>query len=288
MQIPGAAPVVVGVNGTAAGLAAVRLGAREAVNRGRELRVVHVFAWPNKHPGTQELGYAAARQAAADIVEQALTTARRSTPRVHVTGLLVDGLPIRVLLQLSRAAELIILGDDDVATAAYLPMDSVLVQIVSRARCPVIVARGMRPPSGPLLVAVDGSSASLLALRHAAADAERCGIAVEVAHVVEQAGGDAERVGRRVLAEALAAVPELTRARPRLLVGDAGNALARASRQARLVIVGPRGHDGAALLGPVAQELLRRCACPTVFVHGTTAEERQSAGTVPQAGALAG
>ena len=34
MQIPGAAPVVVGVNGTAAGLAAVRLAAREAVVTG--------------------------------------------------------------------------------------------------------------------------------------------------------------------------------------------------------------------------------------------------------------
>jgi nucleotide-binding universal stress UspA family protein len=288
MQIPGAAPVVVGVNGTAAGLAAVRLGAREAVARGRELRVVHVFAWPNKHLGTQELGYAAARRAAADMVEQALTTARRSTPRVHVSGLLVDGPPVRVLLQLSRAAELIILGDDDMATAPCLPMDSVLVQVVSRARCPVIVARGMRPPCGPLLAAVDGSSASLLALRHAVADAARLSVAVEVAHVVERAGGDAERVGWRVLAEALAGVPELPRARPRLLVGDPGSALVRASWHARMVIVGPRGHDGAALLGPVAEELLRRGACPTVFVHGTTAEERQSAGTVPQAGALAG
>jgi hypothetical protein len=52
--------------------------------------------------------------------------------------------------------------------------------------------------------------------------------------------------------------------------------------------VGPRGHDGAALLGPVAHELLRHGACPTVFVHGTTAEERQPAGTVPGARALAG
>src|SRR3712207_8783536 len=43
MRTPSAPPVVVGVNGTSAGLAAVRLAAREAVARGVELRVVHAF-----------------------------------------------------------------------------------------------------------------------------------------------------------------------------------------------------------------------------------------------------
>jgi nucleotide-binding universal stress UspA family protein len=288
MRIPHEAPVVVGVNGTAAGLAAVRLGAREATARGRELRVVHVFVWPRPRAGTENLGYAAARRTAADIVEQALTTARRATPGVHVSGLLVDGLPVRVLVQMSRVAELVILGDDETATAPFLPVDCVLMQIVSRAWCPVVVARGTRPPSGPLLVAVDGSAASLLAMRHAAAEAQRLGIAVDVVHVVDRSGGNAEEGGHRVLSEALAAVPELNRARTRLLVGDPGNALVRASRQARMVIVGPRGYDGAVVLGPVAEELLRHCACPTVFVHGTTAEERQSTGTAPQTGALTG
>jgi hypothetical protein len=55
-----------------------------------------------------------------------------------------------------------------------------------------------------------------------------------------------------------------------------------------MVIVGPRGAGGSALLGTVAEELLRRCACPTVFVHGTTALDRWSPGTVPSAGSLAG
>jgi hypothetical protein len=53
------------------------------------------------------------------------------------------------------------------------------------------------------------------------------------------------------------------------------------------VLVGPRGSDGATLLGPVAQQLLRRGACPTLFVHGITATRHWSVGTVPSAGALA-
>jgi nucleotide-binding universal stress UspA family protein len=285
MQIPGEAPVVVGVKGTAAGLAAVRLAAREAVARGRELRVVHAFVWPRRGPSDQE--YAPARRAAARIVEQAVTTARRSTPGVHVAGILVDGLAVRVLLQLSRSAELIVLGDDDLAAVARLPLDSVLLQVVSRAWCPLVVARGLRPPVGPLLAAVDGSPASRLALRYAAAEAQRRDIAVEVVHAIERAGGDAEKAGRRVLADALTSVPELTGARTRLLIGDPANALIRASRRARMIIVGPRGQHGATLLGPVAQQLLRRCACPTVFVHGTGTDDGSGTGTVPSAGALA-
>jgi nucleotide-binding universal stress UspA family protein len=287
MQIPSEAPVVVGVNGTAAGLAAVRLGAREAAARGRDLRIVHAFTWPSAsaHPDVQD--YADARQHAIRIVDAAVASARRSTPGVRVSGQVLDGVPVRVLLQQSRTAEMLILGDDDLATSMALPVDSVLMQSVSRAWCPVVVARGMRPPAGPLLAAVDGSATSLFALRHAAAEAQRRHVAVEVAHVVEDPGPAAREAGRRVLAAAVAAVPELTGVRTRLLTGDPAGSLVRASRHARMVVVGPRGSDGAALLGPVAQELLRRCACPTVFVHGTTAGRRWSAGTVPSAAALA-
>jgi nucleotide-binding universal stress UspA family protein len=96
-------------------------------------------------------------------------------------------------------------------------------------------------------------------------------VPVEIAHVVEHPGG--EEAGLRVLETAVAAVPELRCARRRVLVGDPAAALVRASRAARMVLAGPRGRDGAALLGPVAQQLLRRAACPVLFVHGITAAE---------------
>ena len=286
MRIPGAEPVVVGVNGTAAGLAAVRLGAREAVARGRELRILHAFSWPRPPLRHDPEGYAPARREASRVVAEAVATAQRSTPRVRVAGYLVDGLPTRVLLHQSRTAGLLIIGDDDLATSPGVPVDSVLLQTVSRAWCPVLVARGLRPPTGPVLAAVDGSAVSLLGLRLAAAEARRRGVPVEVAHVVERAGTAAEEAGHQLLDAAVAAVPELRCVHKRLLIGDPAGALIRASRHARIVIAGPRGSDGAVLLGRVAQELLRRCAAPTVFVHRATADEPSSAGTVPTAGAL--
>lgn len=287
MRKPSASPVVVGVTGTSAGLAAVRLAAREAVSRGRQLRVVHAFTWPSPPPSDAGLDYDQARRAASRIVDEAVATAQRSTPLVHVTGQLVDGVPDRVLVRLSRGADLLVLGDDDLATTPWLPSTSVLVQATAHSWCPVMVARGPRPPAGPVLAAVDGSASALLALRVAAAEGRRRHAPVEVVHVV-QPGLRAEEAGRRVLNAALNAVPDLAMAPARLLVGTPGPALVRASGQARLIVLGPRGTRVAGLLGSVAREVLHRGACPTVFVHGRSLPaQRIASGTANRGNALA-
>jgi nucleotide-binding universal stress UspA family protein len=283
MQIPGPAPVVVGVNGTAAGLAATRLAAREAMARGHPLRVVHVFTGPGAGSADAP-DWAQARHEASEIVAEAVGTATRTVPGVRVEGLVLDGLPVRELLRLSRNAELLVLADDDLASTPRLPVDSVLVQVASRSRRPVFVARGIRPPAGPLMTAVDGSPTSLLALRVAAAEAERRGTALEVLHVVETEAGRA--AGQLLLDTAVATLPGSWPVRTSLLIGEPAATLVRASRRARMMIVGPRGAGGGTLLGGVAQQLLRRCACPTVFVHGTPAGVTPVAGTVRSAGAL--
>jgi nucleotide-binding universal stress UspA family protein len=268
MRNPSSSPVVVGVTGTSAGLAAVRLAAREAVSRGRQLRVVHAFTWPSPRPAAPDLHYDQARRAASQVVEEAVATAQRSTPGVPVTGQLVDGLPDRMLVQLSRRAELLVLGDDDLATTPWLPSTSVLVQTTAHAWCPVMVARGPRPPGGPVLAAVDGSACALGALRAAAAEARRRHAPLDVVHVVREAGPAAEAEGRQVLTAARAALLDMPEAETRLLAGAPGPALVRASGHARVIVLGPRGTRGDGLLGTVAREVLHRGACPTVFVHG--------------------
>lgn len=263
-------PVVVGVNGTAAGLAAVRLGAREAVSRDRPLRVVHALTPEtsgHETGGHETGGYEQARR----LLDEAVSTAQRSTPRVRVTGQIVDGRPERVLLRLSRTAELLVMGDDDLGAAPWLPVTSVLVQLAGRAFCPVMVARGPRPTAGPVLAAVDGSTWSLLALRHAVAEARRLDSALDVAYVQERS----EKEARDLLAEATTAAGES--ARPRLLTGEPGPALVRASGHARMIIAGPRGTHGARVLGSVAKQILHRSGCPTVFVHGKVPHQRIAA-----------
>jgi nucleotide-binding universal stress UspA family protein len=244
MQIPSQGPVVVGIGDPAADAAAVRLAAREACSRGRVLQVVHAFTGPG------DAGWGPARRIASQLVTEAVATAQRCTPGVDVRPHLVDGPPGRVLLRLSRGAVLVVVGGP-------------LVEVVARAWCPVTVSRTQRTPSGPVVAAVDGSPYAALAVRFAVEAAGRRGGTPHVVHVAEP-GREAE--GERVLDEVLARAPAGVRGR--LLIGHPGATLARVSRRAGLLVLGPRGAHAAGRLGTVAEEVLRRAAGPAVFVHG--------------------
>ncbi|MEU4428379.1 universal stress protein [Actinoplanes sp. NPDC024001] len=268
MQIPTQGPVVVGVDGSTASAAAIRLAAREALSRGRSLHVVHAFTWPDPRPGAGGTDYAPARRAASRVVGEAVAIAQRSTPGVDARGQLVDGPPGRVLLRFSRGAVLLVVGGDALAANGRLPAGSPLLEVVSQAWCPVAVTRGPRPPAGPVLAALDGSAYSVLALRFAAEEAQRRGSPLHVTHVVREGGRDAEATGARLLDEALAAMPELATVRRGVLIGAPAETLVRASRRVGLIVLGPRGARAGGRLGSVAGEVLRRATVPAVFVHG--------------------
>ncbi|BBH71284.1 universal stress protein [Actinoplanes sp. OR16] len=241
-------PVVVGVDGSAAGRAAVRLAAREAVTRGSALNIIHAFTW---HETT---GYAPARGAASRVVKEAVAYAQRSTPGVDARGQLRDGPPLRILTEMSRRACLLVVGGDGLA---LLGAGSVVRDLVPRAWCPVALARGPRPPTGPVVAALDSSEFSLVALRFAAAEAALRGsklIAVEVTR-----SGQAS--------PAVAKIVEDFPARLRVLTGPPGPTLVRATRRAGLIVLGPRGEGGARRLGSVATEVLRHGCSPAVFAH---------------------
>ncbi|GIE74412.1 hypothetical protein Aph02nite_03620 [Actinoplanes philippinensis] len=246
MQIPDQGPVVVGVGDPATDAAAVRLAAREACSRGRVLQVVHAFTGPG------DAGWGQARRAASHLVEEAVSIAKRSTPGVDARPQLVDGPPGRVLLRTSRGAVLVVIGGP-------------LVEVVARAWCPVAVTRAQRTPSGPVVAAVDGSPYATLALRFAMEAAGRRGGSVYAVHVTEP---EREAEGERVLDEVLARVADATAVRRRILIGHPGAALARVSRKAGLLVLGPRGEHVSGRLGTVAGEVLRRAVGPAVFVHG--------------------
>ncbi|WP_433790374.1 universal stress protein [Actinoplanes sp. CA-252034] len=246
MQIPNQGPVVVAVGDPVTDAAAVRLAAREACSRGRMLQVVHAFTGPG------DAGWGPARRTASHLVEEAVSIAKRSTPGVDARPHLVDGPPGRVLLRLSRAAVLVVVGGP-------------LVEVVARAWCPVAVTRAQRTPSGPVVAAVDDSPYATLALRFAVEAAGRRGGPAHAVHVTEP-GREAE--GERVLDEVLARMPDTTGVRRRMLIGHPGATLARVSRRAGLLVLGPRGAHASGRLGTVAEEVLRRAAGPAVFVHG--------------------
>lgn len=81
-------PIVVGVDGSAAALSAVRLAAQEAARRGRGLSIIHAIDHVMTHPGVGHLSQVivqAARQHAEHLLAEAATTAAATDPAVAVT-----------------------------------------------------------------------------------------------------------------------------------------------------------------------------------------------------------
>lgn len=271
------APVVVGVNGSAASRAAVRLAAREAAMRQRPLRVMHGFVWPFYDSSAPGRPYGQLRQQAAELLAGAVAAATTTEPGLSVTGQLVDQPATAALLRASRTAALLVLGAEDLADRIGLPVESVLVQLVARARCPVLVAGATQPTGGPVVVGVDGSPAAQLAVDFAFDEASRRRVPLVAVHAWES--GDAG-AARQLLDDAVDAwrhkhpTVQVDRQAVR---GDVVDVLLDRAAGAQLLVIGPRGAGAGfrTLLGSAGQALLRRSRCPTVFVRAPAANSRR-------------
>ena len=129
-----------------------------------------------------------------------------------------------------------------------------------------------------IIVAVDGSDASVAALRVARAVAEPLGAPVEawacwdvpagygiyLAVGIEGFKYAAEQVLGQAIRDAFGQAPPFVH--PRVVRGKPGPVLLDASRTASLLIVGRRGH-GSFVLGSVSSTLASHAHCPVLVVH---------------------
>lgn len=283
------APVLVGVDGSAIALDAVRSAARSAALRQRPLRIVHAFIWPLMRvpvgPDPSGPATGGLRHEAERYVAEAVAEAGKVAPDVPVTGAVVDGPPVPVLLDEARNAALLVLGNRGLGGFAGLLIGSVTVQVSARAQCPVLVARGEPRADGPVVVGVDGSECSTEAAGWAFDEAARRGSGLVAVHAwlypVPVAPGDmlplvydldalaAEE--ERLLAESVAGFAERYPDVPvqrRLVRGSAAGALVEESRNAQLVVVGAHGRGALAglLLGSVSHALLHHAHSPVLIV----------------------
>ncbi|TDC28793.1 universal stress protein [Micromonospora sp. 15K316] len=296
MTINTGAPVVVGVDGSDSALDAVRVAAREAEQRRRPLRVVHAFSWPltaAELGPTPLAGQAEGlRGEAEEFVAQALAEARKVTPDVPTSGVVVDGSATRVLLDEARDAALVVLGHRGLGGFAELLVGSVAVQVSARAQCPVLVVRGEPRADGPVVVGVDGSELSTEAVGFAFEEASRRGTSLVAVHAwlnpVAFLPGEVSAVTvdpstfaeeeARVLAESVAGhgerYPDVS-VRHELVHGSPAQALVEQSRGAQLVVVGAHGRGalGGLLLGSVSHSVLHHAHSPLAIVrHLRTAD----------------
>jgi nucleotide-binding universal stress UspA family protein len=280
-------PVVVGVDGSAASLDAVDRAAQEATLRGRRLHIVHAIS-PYR---TATHGPDAARppadvrhHEAEYIIADAVGRAKADNPDMPVTGEVITGTATAVLLRLSYAACLVVIGSRGRGGFAGLLVGSVAVRLAAHAACPILVVRGSVDAAKPVLLGVDGSPANDGAVGFAFEEAAMRGVPLHALHIWTPTPvrtgdgqplcydlGDVRAEAQRVLAESLVGwhgkYPDVAVERT-LTQGSVRHTLIEATRDAQLVVVGTRGWGGFAglVLGSASQGLLHDAACPVVVV----------------------
>lgn len=137
------APVVVGVDGSARSVAALRFAAGEAALRGVDLDVVHAWtAVPPLYPGIWfPIDTDAVERAARDALAETVRAGLGPDPGPTVTARVVGGPSAPVLLAAAEEAQLLVVGSRGRGGFAGLLLGSTSQQCLSHAGCPVAVVR---------------------------------------------------------------------------------------------------------------------------------------------------
>jgi nucleotide-binding universal stress UspA family protein len=262
--------------------------AAAAAARGLALRLVHAAAIGYTEIPPSPWADRKRRERAERLLADA--TARAGALGAdQVTTEIVDRPPAPALLDAASTAATVVLGARGHGALFGMLIGSVSRNVSQHAPCTVVVVRGpANPRQRRIVVGVDGSPGSDVALGYAFDSAARDGRPLVAVHGwrdhgtgspgIESAAwshtvGRIER-GERLLEEALrewtAKYPQVDVAREAIPVHPA-RLLADASENAALVVVGARGHGGFAglLLGSVSQSVLHHAHCPVAVARPT-------------------
>jgi len=291
--------IVVGVDGSANGAAALRWAVAEAALR--KDRVVALFAWgyiPPGHAGDgrtfdPEYGRVDADAALVAAVEAAVGPERAGGIERQVIG----DVPTKALLAASAGAELLVVGARGVGGFQRLLLGSVSEGCLHHATRPLAIIHTASPPepaaageerqtSGParIVVGVDGSDSARRAMRWALEEARLRRATVDVVHAwhvpytvhspfagIPMAIEVVEKSARAVLDRVVDGEDLRRQPAPveRILVcGGAASAVLDAAPGADLVVLGSRGLGGfkGLLLGSVTHHVAHHVRCPLVVI----------------------
>ncbi|MEV0806892.1 universal stress protein [Micromonospora sp. NPDC050200] len=281
--------ILVGYDGSTDATLALDWALGEAQRSGRPVRLAYVFEWltvagwigPGVAPGIWP--DETARRQVEEVVHKAATDAAAERPGTTVHGEVYDGPPALVLQERSADAALLVLGSRGHGGFGGLLAGSTAVAVTAHAHCPVVVVRaGQAGAAGPVVVGVDGSASSRVALGFAVESAAQRKAPLRVVRVFEPPAGrwrPSDHDERATVAEERATVEEaLAQWRDtfpdvgvdiEVTPGNPAATLVEASRGAQLVVVGSRGLGGlrGMLLGSVSQQLLQHAYCPVVVAR---------------------
>lgn len=277
--------IIVGYDRSAGAKAAAAWALDEADRTGAPVEFCYAYEWPAWAPAASMVPTPAVwpdsetDRALRDMLDEAVTDARRTHPAVHTTSALVVSGAAMTLIDRSAEAGLVVLGCRGHSAVADL-LGSVASAVSAHAHCPVVVVRGDPDPSAPVVAGVDDSPAAGSVLAFAADQAAARGVPLRVIRAWKPV------TGILTDAPATAVTPEERRWLDDLVAGwrekyphleisaeavadHPAAALALAGRGAQLTVVGSRGRGAVRglLLGSVSQHLLRHSTCTVTVVH---------------------
>ena len=287
--------VVVGTDGSASSTVALRWAAREATMRHLALTVVHVAApfpvavsalqWPAGRVPDEvlEIEENEGRRiiaAAIKLVEHAVGS------RPEVTSELLFGGAASTLIDLSKEAEMVVIGRHGRTGRHRRLLGSVSTGMIHHAHCPVALVHDETPSSRhfaqlPVLVGIDGSRASELAMEVAFDVASRRLVDLVALHVWSASdmsvGGPTDvqalqAAADKTLAEALVGwrdrYPEVV-VHPLVEFDHPARHLSEHARRAQLVVVGShgRGRFAGTLLGSVSAAVAQEARVPVIVAR---------------------
>lgn len=282
--------IVVGVDGSDSASRALDWAADQARAEHRPITVVHTVnavtpGWVDQaiaEPGEANL---ALRDEAQKVLTEAHERVTQRAPDVEVQEIFSLEDPREVLLDLSAAAQMIVLGSHGRGTVRRLLLGSVGVALARHADCPVVVHRPGRTGTvrHGIAVGADGSPESRIVLEFAYRQAALHDLPLTVMHcfwdvqalvtdphLVRAPGEDLEQE-RLLLAEAMAGLAEKhpdVRVQVELARGVAEHALVALSERMNLLVLGARqeGFSSRLLFGSVSVPVLERASCPVAVV----------------------
>jgi nucleotide-binding universal stress UspA family protein len=278
--------VVVGVDGSSGGEAALDWAVDEASRRNCHLHLVHATNIDYLVAAAM-LNPADAPDEVDDVVEAARERVRAAKPDLRVTAEASTGAPAHDLVERSAGAEAVVVGAHGKGPVRGA-LGSVSLQVAMHAKCPVVVVRGQEPglTTGPVVVGVDGSAVSKEAVAYAIEQASLRGAPLVVVYtwwiefvegvVVTTPGSPQWREVRErqrlTVAETMAGWQEKypdVQVEVRIEHGRPADALVASSERARLLVVGARGRGGfgGLVLGSVSHAVLHRAHCPVAVVR---------------------
>jgi nucleotide-binding universal stress UspA family protein len=137
--------IVVGVDGSEGGAAALEFAAGEAAFRGARLRIVSAWQVPpvvygaDFAPPVDTATWDGFRVRAQEVADDALAAVMKLQPSLNGDALAVHGHPADVLLEQGADAKLIVVGRRGLGGFRSLLLGSVSHQVVQHATCPVVV-----------------------------------------------------------------------------------------------------------------------------------------------------